>query len=113
QWYSGGWFDEGAVHYITAVQNWQATQPWPHSTSEVRITSPSSGAKVSGTVTIGTQLASDVHWENTYVDGHYLASSPPTSLSWNSASVADGTHTISATAFGSSGASLGSTSISV
>jgi hypothetical protein len=79
----------------------------------VKITSPANGASVSGTVSIVTQVSSSVSWINVYIDGNYLASSPPFTFSWNSTTVPNGTHTISSTAFSSSGANLGSYSISV
>ena len=45
------------------------------------ITSPANGATIAGTVTITTQIGTGVSWINVYVDGNYLASSPPLSFS--------------------------------
>ena len=73
--------------------------PTPTPTSgPVTITAPSNGATVSGTVSIVTTKSSPAQWENIYIDGNYLASSPPTTFQWNTTSVPDGTHTISAEA---------------
>jgi hypothetical protein len=83
------------------------------SSSAVTISSPSSGSTVSGSVTIAYKLGSGTAWANVYVDGNYLASSPPTSASWSSSSVSNGSHTISAKAFNSSGSNVGTTSESV
>jgi Bacterial Ig domain len=79
----------------------------------VTITAPARGATVSVTVTISATVTAQVSWINIYIDGNYLASSPPYSFSWNSATVANGTHTISASAFNSSGVGLGNDSLNV
>ncbi len=79
----------------------------------VKITAPAAGATVSGTVSIATQVSASVSWINIYIDGNYLASSPPFTFSWNSTTVANGSHTISTRAFGSTGAQIGSDSVTV
>jgi hypothetical protein len=80
----------------------------------VTITAPASGGQVSGTaVAIAVTKGTSVSWVNFYVDGIYLASSPPYTYSWNSTTVADGTHTISANAYSASGTLLGTASIVV
>jgi Bacterial Ig domain len=81
--------------------------------SAVTITSPSAGSTVSGTVSIAYTEGSGTAWVNTYVDGNYLASSPPKSVSWSSSSVTNGSHTISAKAFNSSGSQVGTSSVAV
>jgi hypothetical protein len=81
--------------------------------SAVRITAPSNGAIVSGTVTIAVQIGTGTSWINVYIDGNYFASTPPSSFSWNSASVPNGNHSISASAFNSSGTVIGTASIAV
>src|SRR5260370_21926932 len=49
------------------------------------ITSPRTGATVSGTVPISVQVNLPlVIWVNFLVDGKYLASSPPYTFNWNS-----------------------------
>jgi hypothetical protein len=53
-----------------------------------------------------------VQWVNIYIDGNYLTSSPPYNFNWDSTSVADGTHVISAKAFNGSGL-VGSDSVTV
>jgi hypothetical protein len=80
------------------------------SSNAVSLNSPTSGSTVSGTVEIAAATASGVAWVNFYVDGNYLSSSPPLSLDWNSGTVANGNHTISAVAFNSSSSSMGSAS---
>jgi len=79
----------------------------------VTITSPSNGATVSGTVSIVTTKSSKVQWENIYIDGNYLASSPPTTFSWDSTTVSNGNHTISAKGFNSSRTVVGKASVTV
>lgn len=82
--------------------------------NEVQIAAPSSGASVSGpAVAITVQVAVGVTWANVYIDGTYFASTPPSTFSWNSTSVPDGTHTISAAAYSANGTLLGTASITV
>jgi len=81
--------------------------------SAVTITSPSACSTVSGAVTIAYTEGSGTAWVNLYVDGNYLGSSPPTSLSWSSTSVSNGGHTISAKAFNSSGSNVGTSTATV
>jgi hypothetical protein len=81
--------------------------------SALQITAPANGATVAGTVSIALAKAAAASWVNVYVDGKYFASTPPMSFNWNSSGVANGGHTISATAFSSSGASLGTASVVV
>jgi chitinase len=77
------------------------------------IISPKNGANVSGTVTIVTTFSAPAVWENIYIDSDYLASSPPTTFQWNSTSVPNGIHTITAALFGSGGSALQSYPITV
>jgi hypothetical protein len=80
----------------------------------VQIAAPPSGASVSGpAVAITVQVAVGVTWANVYIDGTYFASTPPSTFSWNSTSVPDGTHTISAAAYSANGTLLGTASITV
>jgi hypothetical protein len=87
--------------------------PTPAPGGPVTITAPSNGATVSGSVSIVTTKSSPAQWENVYIDGNYLASSPPTTFSWDSTSVANGSHTISAKGFSSSGAVVGTANVTV
>ena len=71
------------------------------------VTAPSSGATVSGTVTV-TATATDnvgVVKVELYVDGALLGSgaSSPTSASWNTTAVANGGHTITSKAYDAAG----------
>ena len=51
-------------------------------------------------------------WENFYIDGKYYKSSPPYTFSWDSTTVINGNHTISAKGYNSSGL-VGASSIGV
>ena len=84
-----------------------STSPTP----AVKIATPANGSSVSGTVSIVTQVASSVSWINLYIDGNYFASSPPNTFRWNSATVANGPHTISTRAFATGGAQVGSDAV--
>jgi hypothetical protein len=80
----------------------------------VRITAPADGGTVTGTaVAITVQKAASVTWINVYVDGSYFASTPPSTFSWNSTGVPNGSHSISATAYGANSTVLGSAAINV
>jgi hypothetical protein len=83
------------------------------SSSVVSITAPSSGASVSGSVSIDVSAASNVEWVDVYVDGNYLASSPPFSFNWDTSGATNGQHTISVTAFNSSSQVMAQSSIPV
>jgi hypothetical protein len=73
----------------------------------VTITTPANGASVSGTVTITVSTAPRVARVDTYVDGKFLASSPPNTFSWDSSSAKGHKHRIAAKAFGPKGGLLG------
>ena len=77
------------------------------------ISTPSNGATISGMVTVTLSLGSSAAWANVYVDGVYQNSTPPNFFYWQTTGVSNGSHTISATAFNSSGGTLGSTSATV
>ena len=77
--------------------------PTATATPVIQITAPASGAKVTGTVSIVLVKATGVSWANVYVDGGYFASTPPGTFSWNSTTVANGAHTISANGYSSTG----------
>ena len=72
----------------------------------MRITAPSNGAIVSGGITINTEVSSAVLWENLFIDGEYLASSPPYTFTWDASAVVNGPHTISAKAYAADGQEL-------
>jgi hypothetical protein len=85
----------------------------------VKIIEPSSGSTVKGTTSIVTKVASNVVWEDLYIDSAYrgslgsLSSSSPNTFSWNSAGVSNGSHTISSKAYGNTGQQVGSNSVNV
>jgi hypothetical protein len=66
-----------------------------------------------GTVSIVVTKATGVSWANLYIDGGYFASTPPGTFSWNTTTVADGAHTISANGYSASGTLLATVSVSV
>jgi hypothetical protein len=101
----------GTASRLVRVKNGPAATPTPAPTGQLRITSPSNGATVSGTVSVAVQYAAPVNWLNFYVDGNWVASSPPYSLSWTSSSVANGSHTISVNGYDTSNTLVASTSI--
>ena len=81
----------------------------------VMVTSPASGATVSGTIRIATSESANISWINVYIDGGWIASNPSTALppywvSWNSSTVNDGAHTISVTGYSSSNMPISITS---
>ncbi len=79
----------------------------------ISIATPSNGAIVSGMVTVTLSLGSSAAWANVYIDGVYQNSTPPNFFYWQTTGVSNGSHSISATAFNSSGGTLGSTSATV
>ncbi len=64
--------------------------------ASVVINSPSSGATVSGTVTVKAQITS-AWWSKLWIDGNGGSTAPTgiVTFTWNSTSVADGSHTLS------------------
>ena len=83
------------------------------SAAQVAITSPTNNSVVTGMVTISVTKHTGVSWVNLYVDGAYLASTPPNSISWDSANSSDGSHTISAKSYNLSGKVTGTCARSV
>jgi len=102
-----------ATATIGATATATATATSTPTPGPVRITGPLNGATVSGTVNITVTKATGVSWANVYVDGDYFASTPPTTFSWNSKTVANGAHVISAKGFSATGTLLGTASIAV
>ena len=83
------------------------------SSGAVSITTPTSGATLSGPVAISVNHNSNVQWVNVYVDGNYWTSSPPYTFSWDSTSVANGSHTILVKGFDASDTTIGQASVAV
>lgn len=71
-------------------------------TAAVIITAPGNAAHVEGTISFDAIKSASAQWMNFYVDGNYVASSPPSGIIWDSTSVPDGTHTLSIKGFDSS-----------
>jgi hypothetical protein len=103
----------GTASVTVNVQNQVATPTPTPTPSVVTITSPASNQTVSGTVSIDATVGSSVGWINVYIDGNYMSSSPPYAFSWDSTTVSDGNHTISATAYSSTDTMMGTASIIV
>jgi hypothetical protein len=68
----------------------------------VIITAPVKAARVEGTISFVAMIGTSVQWVDFYVDGKYLASSPPAAILWDSTSVPDGAHTLSVKGFDAS-----------
>jgi Big-like domain-containing protein len=81
--------------------------------SQVSITSPATGATVSGSVPIVATASTTVVWVDFYVDSNYVASSPPYTEAWNSDSTANGEHIVSVKGFSSSGTLLATAAVNV
>jgi hypothetical protein len=79
----------------------------------VTISSPKSGATVSGTVSIVAQNVAPVSWINFYIDGNWVASSPPYTMAWNSTSVANGQYAITVNGYNSNNALVATTATNV
>jgi Bacterial Ig domain len=113
QWFSGDWYDSGALTYIGHVQAFLASMPWQQWWSgpnpNISIASPSNGSTVSGVVTVTASASSSVDHVIFYVDGLFGASGPPsTPFNWNTTNlVLNGTHGVTVDAFDSSGAMIG------
>lgn len=67
----------------------------------VTLISPRGGDEVSGTIEVAANMSS-VAWVDFYVDGNLLRATPPSSFSWNSETVGNGSHTLIARGFNSS-----------
>jgi sugar lactone lactonase YvrE len=81
--------------------------PIPVAGKAVLITAPANQHTVSGTVSIVLRLSAQAAQVNVYIDGIYLASTPPSTLSWITTKVANGIHEIDAEAFNSSHSFIG------
>ncbi len=83
----------------------------------VSLTAPSSGASLSGTVTLSAGASDNVAVDHVdfLVDGALVGSAPnaPYSFGWNSSGVSDGTHTVTARAVDEAGGAATTTPVSV
>jgi hypothetical protein len=79
----------------------------------VIITAPADGTHIEGTISIAAVKTAACQWMNYYVDGTYIASSPPASILWDSTSVPDGSHVLSVNGYDSSSHLLASPSVNV
>src|SRR5579862_9222610 len=62
--------------------------------ADITITSPLAGATVSGTIAISVTAVPQVTSVRFFVDNTFIGTGPPYAVEWNSASVANGKHTI-------------------
>ena len=88
----------------------------PTTQPAVSMIAPANNSIVQGTISVSAQInSSAVSWISFYSDGVLIASSPPTSIMWDSTTVLDGPHTLSVTAYGVGNVNLGyaSTNITV
>jgi hypothetical protein len=81
--------------------------PVPVSGKAVSIIAPANQQTVSGTVSIVLQFPQTTRQVKVFIDSIYLASAPPRTLSWNTTKVPNGTHSIDAEAFNSTGSFIG------
>jgi hypothetical protein len=79
----------------------------------VSITAPKSGATVSGTVFITALTTAPAVWVSYYIDGNWMVSSPPFTVSWDSTGVADGQHTIAVNGYNISNALVATNALNV
>ncbi len=77
------------------------------------MTVPRDNARIEGTISIAAAKSANCQWFNFYVDGNYVASSPPSSILWDSTSVPDGKHTLAAMGFDASHKMVGDSSVTV
>jgi hypothetical protein len=81
--------------------------------AEITITAPGNGQTVSGKVTVAVKLGPDVYWDQLKVDGTSVWAGVG-NCTWNSTTVANGTHTLKVRAFQKGGTvPVGTASISV
>jgi hypothetical protein len=87
----------------TSAHSASASATTPSTDLTVTITAPTDEQMVSGTITIGASVSSNVTGVNFYVDGVYVgndgANGGTATTSWDTTTVAKGKHTISAKAF--------------
>jgi Bacterial Ig domain len=119
EWFSGHWYDSGALTYISHVQSLLSSRQWlgwwsSPSPNNASIVSPAAGASVFGAVPVSVSVSSSVSWVDFYVDGRYITSSPPLGFNWDTTSfVLNGAHSISVNAFDSSGNMIGHAFVNV
>jgi len=81
--------------------------------AEIIIKAPSNGQTVSGKVTVAVTLGPDVYWDQLKVDGVSVWAGTG-NCTWNSTTVANGTHTLKVRAFQKGGTvPVGTASVSV
>jgi hypothetical protein len=100
------------------VQNHSPTPTPTPPPAYVKITSPTNGATVSGIITIATSESANVSWINVFVDKVWVASNPPNalppySITWDSRTVANRSHSISVTGYNSNSAAIATAVITV
>jgi Big-like domain-containing protein len=77
------------------------------------ITRPAEGSTVSGMVPVTLADAPRPGFSNFYIDGNLVVSAAPANLSWNSATVGNGSHVLAVKSFSSAGRFLGGQAVTV
>jgi hypothetical protein len=72
---------------------------------------PKEKATVSHKVAVAATLQPGVQWVDFYIDGKFLKATPPKTIYWDSSTVANGNHTLSAKGFDSSDQLVGYDSV--
>jgi subtilisin family serine protease len=108
------YFGYGRVNASRAVQAAQGSLPADTTAPVTQITSPTTGATVSGTVSIAVASSDNVGVTRVdlYIDGKFYKTSTSTSavFSWNTKNVKRGTHTLQSFAWDAAG-NMGSSAI--
>lgn len=108
------YFGHGRVNASLAVQAAKATLPADTTAPTTQITSPKTGATVSGTISIAVTSSDNVGVTRVdlYIDGKFYKTSTSTSavFTWNTKSAARGTHTLQSFAWDAAG-NMGSSAI--
>jgi hypothetical protein len=113
----GGPGARGRVH-VYSISGSAATAPGDTTAPSVSVSSPANGATLSGTVTLSATASDNVGVASVWftVDGTVVGAedtSAPFQVSWNTASVANGTHTVRAMARDAAGNTATSGTIAV
>jgi autotransporter family porin len=112
-WYSGSWYDSGALTYIADLQALVSSQPWRSlpsaSSSSLKLLAPTSNQTISGVVPISitlNQTDTKACYACLAVDGIHQTCTPATGpFSWDTTNaVLNGHHEIQVDAFTCSGA---------
>ncbi len=107
-----------AVTVSNGTASTPTATPTPAGSSTLTVVSPLSGATVSGTITIQTNVSSSVSWAKNYPDGTgngglCSPSAGKCNISFNTTSLSNGQHTLVVKAFSTTNAVLATVSVPV